>query len=739
MGNTIKNIKIPYPKEGIIRTAALDDTVSPEDSAQIGVNINFDRVGAWQTRKGIAEYADALTAPIKNFGTLNNSIIPGGYDQMIKFSATDNFTSHVVGNIASVKVDDTHILLFWRNEGDGLGYAQVVEVDLDTGELTPKGTALNFDADGNDYNACYKVDATHFVNMWQGGVAQHGYAQTFAVDLNTYAVTAVGTPLEFYANLVAYNTITQVDADHFLAFWSAIATGRTQVLKVDLGTYAVTAIGSPLTFDAVNPALSNSCGQVDADHYINFWDSGGVGTARVFAVNLTTYAVTTAAVAFTYDAASGSNNACQKMDATHFINFWTSSGSDGVAKVFAISLSTYVITAAGASTTFESGTSRSIASVSAGDGEHFAVFWEATGNIGYGQLAEVDTGTFAITMIPYAQSLGDGASGIYNSAVLIGTYKIVNFWKKADGTGVGSIFELQGAIEFFNWLYAQQGDGDVLNWDNPGWTTRRSGLQTTAKARFMQYLNRIWMVNGNVTIGDPVMTSDGGNFDTTLVPDGFPPGDFIQGGFEGRVWVADKNLDILYFTDIVQFSAPHTYTLTYDADTNFIKNFSPQNGQSMTALFTTPRALLVFKQDSIFRVYGAFSVDSYPAYNVGTYSQESIVQTKDGIYFHHSSGFYKFAYDSQPIEISRRVIDFVQAISRDNYENVLGIWDGYDAIEWRVGSVTVEGVTYVSCVMRYTISTQVWTIYDYNNFDITALIRYDDGSRINMVVGGSDI
>jgi len=258
-------------------------------------------------------------------------------------------------------------------------------------------------------------------------------------------------------------------------------------------------------------------------------------------------------------------------------------------------------------------------------------------------------------------------------------------------------------------------------------------LTVANKSRFAQYLNLTWMVNGES--GDAVQTYDGTSFGTTMVPASFPKGDFIQAGFEGRVWVGIKSLDIIYFTDVVQFTPPSTYSLTFDASINFIKNFSSQNGETMTAIYVTPRALLVFKQNSIYRVYGAYSADSYPAYQVGTYSQESIVETKDGIYFHHSSGFYKFSYDSQPVEISRRIIDFVKAISRSNYENVCGVWDGYDAIEWSVGTVTVEGVTFTNCVLRYTISTQVWTVYDYNTTAIKAMIRFDNGTTITPMAG----
>lgn len=284
-------------------------------------------------------------------------------------------------------------------------------------------------------------------------------------------------------------------------------------------------------------------------------------------------------------------------------------------------------------------------------------------------------------------------------------------------------------------LLAQSGIGAVGIYaiTAPNSLVLKRTLTAGIKARFAQFLNLTWMING--TAGDAVNTYNGSAFGTTMVPASFPKGDFIQAGFEGRVWIAQKLNDVIWYTDIVQFTPPSTYALTFDASLNFIKNFSPQNGETITGLFVTPRALLVFKQNHIYRVYGATSVDAYPAYNVGTYSQESIVQTKDGIYFHHSSGFYKFTYDGQPTEISRRVIDFVKAITRVEWDNVSGIWDGYDTIEWSVGTVTVEGVTFTNCVMRYTISTQVWTIYDYIANDISASIRYDNGTTILNMIG----
>ena len=300
----------------------------------------------------------------------------------------------------------------------------------------------------------------------------------------------------------------------------------------------------------------------------------------------------------------------------------------------------------------------------------------------------------------------------------------------------GSLNVLGNAAKY---LFAQVGSTiQVLNTNTSAWSLSRN-ITGTAKARFSQFLDRTWMVNGSGSAGNTPETSSGGAFDTTDVPATFPNADFIQAGYDGRVWIADASKDIVYFTDQVQSFDGTTYVspLTFDIAVNFITKFSPQDGESITGLFRVPKALLLFKQNTIYRIYSSSNVDSYPAYNVGTFSQESIVQAKDGVYFHHSSGFYKFNYDGQPTEISRRVIDFIKAIPRTSYENIIGIYDGFDAVKWSVGSVTVEGVTYANCQMRYTISTQVWTIYDLYGTAVTAMISFDNGTTIDQVMGNA--
>jgi len=272
---------------------------------------------------------------------------------------------------------------------------------------------------------------------------------------------------------------------------------------------------------------------------------------------------------------------------------------------------------------------------------------------------------------------------------------------------------------------------DEVYANNAGTNTLVRSLSNSNKGRYTQYTDYTYMVNGNATAGgDPVQTYDGTTFGTTNTGD-LPEGDHIE-TYDGRIWVTDSSVDRLYYTDIVDPTGVIT------GGSEYIGKLSPQDGESFTALHTYIRSLLVFKQNHIYRVYSPEAVDPYPAYFVGTYSQESIVEAKDGLYFHHSSGFYKFTYNGNPQEISRRISDVVSSIDRSEYEDIFG-WKSKDGnnICWHVGDLTLDGVDYNNVVVRYTISTEIWTLYSYRK-DLRAAINFDTGTIIAPFIGTAD-
>jgi hypothetical protein len=737
----IQDIKIPYATEGVIRTAQLDDTVAPEDSAQLAVNLNFDRVGAMQTRPGVTSYADQLVDAIKNYGTLRNNIVPPGYEWLYPFGDV-NEIADTFSDPAAVKVSDEKVTVFWRGV-DNDGYAQNLRIDLDTGSFTPIGTPFEFETASNGGNRAILVNNAFgdaVMNIWTGPNGD-GWAQIFIVEEDD--ITAPTSAYEFDAADGTDITVATVDSSHVIVFYTgSTGDGLATILAYDLSGN-ISEPGSTLTWDS-GDIFGNSCAPLgDGIHFVNFWtDSGGGGYAQCFAVNTGTWAITALSTPLNYDA-TGFRPSAQPISTTRVIaGFLGSVSGRWEAQTFAVDPSTFAVTESGTSVLLAPTGGNDMTIMGFGDGEHFVAFYSRNIGDGYVQMFERDPVTDDLSLVGAPLDGYDFANNGYMAPLQLSSNKMMVVWGNEDRVeGKGAMFISLGAVESGRWLYAASGD-EIFNTapgDGGTWTSRRSGLAEVSKPRFDQYLGYIWMVNGNQQIGgDPVATSNGGAFGTDLVPEDFPKGDYIQCGFEGRVWVANKTLGVIYYTDIVQFTPPSIYNLSYNPDVNFITTISPDTGETITALMEVPRALLVFTENSITRIYGASSIDAYPAYNVGTFSQESIIQTKTGIFFHHSSGFYQFDYGSQPVEISRRIIDFVQAIPRSYYEEITGVWDGFDNVEWHVGQVVVEGVVFSECVLRYTISTQVWTVYDYPNIEMTAMIYYDDGVNLSHLVGDAE-
>lgn len=284
-------------------------------------------------------------------------------------------------------------------------------------------------------------------------------------------------------------------------------------------------------------------------------------------------------------------------------------------------------------------------------------------------------------------------------------------------------------------LLIQRGD-EMYSFDGTSETLVRT-MSSSNLARFCQFTNYTYMVNGSTAAGgDPVQTFHGTTFGTTNVG-GAPAGDMIA-YFGGRICIGNIAEDRIYYSKIVEPDG----TIIFDTANDYIYKTSPGNGEKMTALIQVPRALLILKPNSIYRVYSITeegpSLDDYSAYNVGTYSQESIVTAKDATYFHHSSGIYKVSsasQDLQPVEISRRISDIINAIPRSQYGLVKG-WKDDNHIYWSIGTVNLADGVIENAVIRYTISSEVWTVYGHSGA-ITAAINYDDGVNLNSIVAYS--
>lgn len=260
------------------------------------------------------------------------------------------------------------------------------------------------------------------------------------------------------------------------------------------------------------------------------------------------------------------------------------------------------------------------------------------------------------------------------------------------------------------------------------WTSKLTGQTTGLKTRFMSFLERVWVTNGT----DAMKTWDGNtsnSFDTTSAVSA-PAVKYIE-NFRSRVWGGwvTAQPSRLYYSALPSSGA----VLWTGSDTGYI-DIAPGDGEEITALKKFSRYLLVFKQNHMYRVASINETEPDPLVFVGTYSQESVVEAKNGVYFHHPTGIYRIRRgESLPSEISKPISDFIQAVPSSFYTNV-GSWIDSDHVYISLGDLTVNGITYNNCVARWTISSEVWTIYTYAS-ELRVGIQYDNGSAITTVAG----
>lgn len=185
----------------------------------------------------------------------------------------------------------------------------------------------------------------------------------------------------------------------------------------------------------------------------------------------------------------------------------------------------------------------------------------------------------------------------------------------------------------------------------------------------------------------------------------------------------------LFFSSVITSAG----NITWAPTTDYV-DINPGDGEDTTGLKNYSLELLFFKPNYIYR-FKTSGVDPDPLIKIGTRSNESIVEGKRGLYFHHDTGFYQYT-GGYPTELSRPITDFIQNIPYSQYANIIG-WKDSDHIYWSIGNITIpetyNSVTIKNCVLRYTESSQVWTVYSYPS-DIRRAMQYTNGSSLSTLV-----
>ena len=204
--------------------------------------------------------------------------------------------------------------------------------------------------------------------------------------------------------------------------------------------------------------------------------------------------------------------------------------------------------------------------------------------------------------------------------------------------------------------------------------------------------------------------------------------------FKSRVYLfgdqsREGNKSRLAFSSVISSTGIITCSPTVD-----YVDINPGDGEGGSGLKRFSLELLCFKPNYIYR-FRTSGVDPDPLIKIGTRSNESIVEGKRGLYFHHDTGFYRYT-GGYPEEISRPLSDIVAAIPYSQFSKIEG-WNDGDHIYWSVGNLTVQearqAVTIKNAVLRYTESSDVWTVYSYAS-DIRAGLTFNNQTSVSRLV-----
>src|SRR3990167_1340530 len=186
----------------------------------------------------------------------------------------------------------------------------------------------------------------------------------------------------------------------------------------------------------------------------------------------------------------------------------------------------------------------------------------------------------------------------------------------------------------------------------------------------------------------------------------------------------------LFFSSVIDSAG----NISWTPRTDYV-DINPGDGESISGLKRYSLELDVFKPNYIYR-FRTSGLDPDPLIRIGTRSQESIIEGKKGLYFHHETGFYRYS-GGYPIEISRAINDFVDSIPVSQRDDIIG-WKDNDHIYWSLGNLTIkevkESVLWRNVVVRYTESTDLWTIFSYKQ-DIRRGVPYVTKTSSSISVG----
>jgi hypothetical protein len=299
-------------------------------------------------------------------------------------------------------------------------------------------------------------------------------------------------------------------------------------------------------------------------------------------------------------------------------------------------------------------------------------------------------------------------------------------------TGMHSYNDVSGATQY---LFAFI-NGAIKYYNGSSWADAQSVTPAGAQMEFRVFLDQLFLCGANSS--NQYLTTaniDGVTYSGTRNVTNAPNARYIE-VFRDRVYLADVSVGGVRYPDRFYYSSlPDTNgTAITWTSTNFERVYT-NNGEPIKGLHTnkTLRQLLIFKENSL-HAWDTTSLQDVG--NVGTSAHRSIKSVNYITFFFNEDGIYAYT-GSEPQLISRPIQKWIKGIDQTKLGDVFAEVDSKQYYKLYVGTITVDGVAYSNCEIRYSIPDNTFTIYSYAD-TFTSYAQHRISGKTRIYAGTND-
>ena len=252
-------------------------------------------------------------------------------------AASTSFNAGSTNHISAIKVDSTHVWVFYRGSGND-GFTQVFSVNIADGSFAADGTELEFDTTEGSLDTAQIIDSTHAVNFWRG-TNNNGYCQVFELD-DDLTASGLEIVIRFSATTDTLNSQPSsqlLNDSHIALFWGTSSKGVASLIRFDkdLGTIA-NLVDSEFPAWLTSSALIDNYGN---DYFVAvFWNNttDNKGNARTlkFSTDSQIISVQSNGLEFT-DSLTGDHAVVYVNDGI-VVDLWNDGSNNGQSRAFRV-------------------------------------------------------------------------------------------------------------------------------------------------------------------------------------------------------------------------------------------------------------------------------------------------------------------------------------------------------------------------------------------------------------------